>query len=55
MFLSRCGSSALVVDGVRKELLVFALVDNLVRVVMHETATHAGVELDRVSFVDAWR
>ena len=43
------------VDGVRKELLVFALVYNLVRAVMHEAATHAGVEPDRVSFIDAWR
>lgn len=43
------------VDGVRKELLVFALVYNLVRAVMLEAATHAGVEPDRVSFVDAWR
>ena len=43
------------VEGVRKELLVFALVYNLVRAVMHEVATHADVAPDRVSFIDAWR
>jgi hypothetical protein len=43
------------VDGVRKELLVFALVYNLVRAVMHETAIRHKVEPDRVSFIDAWR
>ena len=43
------------VEGVRKELLVFAMVYNLVRAVMQEAATHARVAPDRVSFVDAWR
>lgn len=43
------------VAGVRKELLVLALVYNLVRAVIFEAAMHAGVAPDRVSFVDAWR
>jgi len=43
------------VAGVRKELLVFALVYNLVRAVMLETAKRAGVPPDHVSFLDAWR
>jgi hypothetical protein len=43
------------VAGVRKELLVFALVYNLVRAVMLETAERADVPPDRVSFIDAWR
>lgn len=43
------------VAGVRKELLAFALVYNLVRAVMCAVATHANVDPDRVSFIDAWR
>jgi hypothetical protein len=40
---------------VLKELTVFALIDNLVRMVMGQSATlqHLGVE--RISFVDALR
>ena len=41
--------------GVLKELTVFALVYNLVRVVMLEAAKRQGVALDRLSFVDALR
>jgi hypothetical protein len=43
------------VSGVLKELTVFALVYNLVRMVMGQSATlqHLGVE--RISFVDARR
>jgi hypothetical protein len=41
--------------GVLKELTVFALVDNLVRVVMLAAAQRQGVALERLSFVDALR
>lgn len=43
------------VAGVTKELSVFALVYNLVRVVMLEAARRQGVAVDRISFVDALR
>uniref|UniRef100_UPI0013ECC8CB transposase n=1 Tax=Paludisphaera soli TaxID=2712865 RepID=UPI0013ECC8CB len=43
------------VDGVLKELTVYALVYNLVRVVILEAARHQGREVERVSFVDALR
>lgn len=43
------------VNGVLKELTVFALVYNLVRVVMCEAARRQDVPLDRISFIDAWR
>ena len=43
------------VAGVSKELLMFALVYNLVRVVMLEGARRQGVPVDRISFVDALR
>lgn len=42
-------------DGVRKELLVFALVYNLVCQVQCERAAELGVTVARVSFVDALR
>ena len=42
-------------EGVLKELTVFSLVYNLVRVVMLEAAERQGVEPDRISFVDALR
>ena len=42
-------------DGVLKELTIFALVYNLVRVVMCEAARRQEVPLDRISFVDALR
>lgn len=43
------------VDGVLKELMVFALVYNLVRIVMVQAAQHQNSEVDRISFVDALR
>lgn len=43
------------VDGILKELTVYALVFNLVRAVMLEAACRQGRELERVSFVDALR
>jgi hypothetical protein len=43
------------VAGVGKELLMFALVYNLVRVVMLEASVRQGVPVDRISFVDALR
>jgi hypothetical protein len=43
------------VDGVLKELAVYAVVYNLVRVVMPEAARRQGREVERVSFVDALR
>ncbi len=43
------------VAGVLKELTVYAIVYNLVRVVMVEAARRQGVEVERVSFVDALR
>jgi hypothetical protein len=43
------------VDGVMKELWMFVLVYNLVRLVMLEAARRQGVELQRLSFIDAMR
>ena len=43
------------VDGVLKELLVFALVYNLVRLVMAQAAQRQQVAIDRISFIDAAR
>ncbi len=43
------------VDGVSKELLMFALVYNLVRLVMLEASRRQDVTMDRISFVDALR
>ena len=43
------------VAGVSKELLMFALVYNLVRLVMLEASRRQGVAVDRISFVDALR
>lgn len=43
------------VAGVRKELLAFALVYNLVCQVMGDTAAARSVLTARVSFIDAWR
>jgi Transposase DDE domain len=40
------------VDGVRKELAVFALVYNLVRLVMLEAAVRQNTKPDRISFAD---
>jgi len=43
------------VDGVGKELTMYALVYNLVRLVMCEAASPQGVAVERISFVDAVR
>jgi hypothetical protein len=43
------------VAGVSKELMMFALVYNLVRIVMLEASRRQGVPVDRISFVDALR
>ena len=43
------------VDGVLKELIVFALIDNLVRLVMIQAARRQQVAIDRISFIDAAR
>jgi Transposase DDE domain len=43
------------VDGVHKELAMFAMVYNLVRLVMLRAAEQQGVAPDRISFVDALR
>jgi hypothetical protein len=42
-------------DGVLKEMLMFALVYNLVCCVIHQAAARQGVPPDRISFVDALR
>jgi len=42
-------------DGVLKELTVYAIVNNLVRVVMLNATRRQGVPLNRISFVDALR
>jgi Transposase DDE domain len=43
------------VEGVLKELTMFALVYNLVRVVMVEAAHRQNVDVERISFIDALR
>jgi DDE family transposase len=43
------------VDGALKELAVFVLVYNMVRLVMLEAAKRQEVDVDRISFVDALR
>jgi hypothetical protein len=43
------------VDGVLKELSMFAIAYNLVRLVMLEASRRQNVPLDRISFVDALR
>jgi hypothetical protein len=45
----------LTVDGVMKELTIYAIVYNLVRVVMMEAAARQGVDVERISFIDALR
>jgi hypothetical protein len=42
-------------EGVLKEMVVFALVYNLVRVVMCEAAKRQDVPVERISFIDALR
>ena len=51
MDVLRCQSVA----GVAKELAVYALVYNLVRLVMVQAARHQNVPIDRISFIDAVR
>lgn len=43
------------VDGVLKELAVFVLIYNLVRLVMLEASQRQEVDVDRISFMDALR
>ena len=43
------------VDGVLKELMVFALIYHLVRLVMGQAAQRQHVDMDRISFLDALR
>ena len=43
------------VEGIKKEVLMFALVYNLVRLVMLEASRRQQVALSRISFVDALR
>jgi len=43
------------VDGILKELIVFALSYNLVRLVMIQAARRQQVAIDRISFIDAAR
>ena len=43
------------VAGVSKELLMFALTYNLVRLVMLEASSRQKVAVDRISFIDALR
>ncbi len=43
------------VDGVLKELIVFALIYNLIRLVMIQAARRQQVDIDRISFIDAAR
>jgi hypothetical protein len=43
------------VGGVLKEMTVYAIVYNLVRLVMTEAARRRGVRVERISFVDALR
>jgi Transposase DDE domain len=43
------------VEAILKELTVYAIVYNLVRVVMMEAASRQGVDVERISFIDALR
>jgi hypothetical protein len=43
------------VDGILKELMVFVLVYNLIRARMVQAAARQGVEVSRISFIDALR
>jgi hypothetical protein len=44
-----------IVSGVLKELTVFAIVYNLVRLVMRQSATLQHTAVERISFLDALR
>ena len=41
--------------GVQKELTVFAIVYNLIRLVILQSAQHQQMEVERISFLDALR
>jgi hypothetical protein len=43
------------VDGILKEFAIYAIVYNLVRIVMMEAAAQQGVDVERISFIDAFR
>lgn len=43
------------VDGILKELHIYGLIYNLVRLIMREAAARQGVAPDRISFADAYR
>ena len=43
------------VGGIQRELLVYLLVYNLIRLAMLQSAAAQGVEADRISFIDAMR
>ena len=43
------------VEGMCKELAVFALIYNMVRIVMHAAANYHELPIDRISFIDAQR
>jgi hypothetical protein len=43
------------VDGVLEEFAIYAIVYNLVRIVMMEAAARQGVDVERISFIDAFR
>jgi hypothetical protein len=43
------------VDGVLKELLVFALIDHLVHLIMRQSAQRQHADIHRISFIDALR
>lgn len=51
MDILRCKTA----DGVLKELMVYGIVYNLVRLVMGEAARRQHVAVDRISFIDALR
>lgn len=51
MDVLRCKS----VEGVKKELMMYALIYNLVRLVMREAAQRQCVPVERISFIDALR
>lgn len=41
------------IEGVKKELLMYLIVYNLVRLLMHDAASQQGMRLDEISFADA--
>ena len=43
------------VEGIHKELIMFAVAYNLVRLVMLEAARRQNVPVERISFIDALR